>query len=156
MKPLLIGLNNPVRPERYFALYPWPAGCAGYRVWRALNLIRPTISRLDYVRRFDRCNLYGQTLPTGRLRRQRYRELALTMANWITHAEYTRVVLFGREVHDAFAPGLKTLPFEHIFLGPLRIEYFYAPHPSGRNPFYNDQDNVRGLGALLSRILEES
>jgi len=126
--PILVGLDNPHRPEPEYALYPLPRGCTGWRIWQMLNS-RTGASRQDYVRVFDRRNVCD-------------------MADESEFPAGSTVVLLGEQVR-CWADRRIGLP--RVFLLPQVIDgvtYRQIPHPSGLNLFYNSPVN-RGLVALM-------
>jgi hypothetical protein len=56
MKPILIGMNNPVSTRTGHELYPLPVGCTGHRIWDMLHQ-RTRATMREYVEAFERRNL---------------------------------------------------------------------------------------------------
>jgi hypothetical protein len=59
------------------------------------------------------------------------------------------VVILGAEVWRVL--GLKARPPGTCTIA-LGARYYFLPHPSGRNLFYNDEENRRMAGTLLRRL----
>jgi hypothetical protein len=136
-RPILIGMNNPVYPgQPEFALYPYPPGCTGERIWEMINERTP-LSKQEYLRAFDRRNLVdsGDWRPG---------EAADRAAELLPDLRGREIVLLGSQVRRAF--GLPAL-----LIHPLRwrgVRWRQIPHPSGRNLWYNDP-TCRALVAML-------
>lgn len=128
MKPVLIGISNPHPVE---ALSPSIAGTTGWRLWKMLNDQVPWVTQQDYMRAFERQNFRDgyYLLPRKRT-----------------------VVLLGDEVRRAYG-------FPRLFLHPIAWGDSLVrqiPHPSGRNPFYNDPAARALVGQLLADLYTES
>jgi hypothetical protein len=156
MNPLLIGMNNPYGTDPHYALYPLPEGSAGGRLYEMIHEATG-LSRSQYVRSFDRINLVeGPWSPSKA--RSRVIDLRPSLAGRV-------VVMLGREVQLAFEVVVPIMEEAQLFeVGPALargspgglITYYAIPHPSGRNPWYNDPQNRCRVVALLRRIHEEA
>ncbi|MDE2426253.1 MAG: hypothetical protein KGO96_10155 [Elusimicrobia bacterium] len=149
-RPTLIGMNNPisVRPEH--ALYPFPRGCAGNRLWQMLHAIEPEATASNYVRVFRRLNLVigPWNLASARARAD---DLLPELADGAP------VILLGREVAKAFnlPADLAPLVWVSVPVGEDEARFHYFPHPSGRNLWYNDPENYAAAGQRLADIYRE-
>lgn len=143
MKPILIGMNNPVSTTAGHELYPAPDGCTGHRLWKMLNA-RTEASCQEYLDVFERRNL---------VRGMVYDKKLATMAAERIYAELwgsgRTVILLGRDVQKAFG-------HPPVLLHPQLIggtHWRQIPHPSGRNPWYNEKKNQDLVGVLLEELL---
>lgn len=125
IRPILVGLNNPHSTDPRAALLPRPIGSAGHRLFK--------MSRLDwsdYNAVFERVNVVDIEYPAISLRDR-------------------RVVVFGREAWMYL--DLDPIdPMQYTFRWGSRVTF--APHPSGRNHFYNDPRNRERLRVVLREI----
>lgn len=145
MKPILCGMNNPVSNDPEHSLWPQPPGCAGHRLAKMLCDVS-MIGRGAYIKGFDRRNLLvGRWVPTAA------REAAQLFEHEQTEAEEkpAAVVLLGNDVRDAFRHAPR------LVHGYRRggVTYRQVPHPSGRNPWYNDPDHRLVVGLMLEELL---
>lgn len=142
MKPILIGMNNPVSVEKGHELYPAPQGCTGHRLWTMLSA-RTGCSRWEYLERFERRNLVRSKLYDKTIARLNaadiFRELFGTGRT---------VVLLGRDVQVAF--GHPPLLVHPQMIG--GCTWRQIPHPSGLNRWYNNPENVRVVELLLEEL----
>lgn len=176
-KPVLVGMNNPYNSDPHFALYPSPKGCAGYNVYAMLAEARERrvsaygpdsvreLTRASYVKGFDRRNVLSARTWTKREAREQGRILAKELCG-------RRVVVFGVQTLEAL--GLNcgwqgVWSNQRVWLE-LRtaqsaldaserrphIEYWLAPHPSGRCREYNDPSMRERVGDLLLRLYDEA
>lgn len=144
MRPVLVGMNNPLSEKPEHALYPMPSGATGHRIWQMLHE-RTGASRAAYLRAFDRRNV----LDSRTWNREAARSAGLTM--WLS-LEGRTVVLLGREVLRAMGLG-QTAPLEwHLDTQ----RWCYMPHPSGLNHWYNDPVNWAAASLRLEQLYEES
>jgi hypothetical protein len=143
MKPVLIGINNPVSTAPGHELYPLPVGCTGHRLWRMLAERLPHVTARDYREAFDRRNLVRGLVVT--------RQVAQHNASLIFAELWgsgRTVVLLGRDVQKAFGhPPLLLHP--QVIGG---CTWRQLPHPSGRNPWYNDPEHRRLAGVLMEEL----
>jgi hypothetical protein len=143
-RPVLVGMNNPISLNPEHALYPWPPGCAGHRLYSMLAEVAPGMGMAAYARLFDRRNLVRGPWNAA---------LASTAADAMrVELAGRQVVLLGREVARAF--GLADLELCTHTLEATRATTFYLlAHPSGRNLHYNKPENRAAAGHLLARLL---
>jgi hypothetical protein len=143
MKPVLIGMNNPLNSDPKFALFPYPPGCTGHRIFCMLQSRRPGVLRKQYLETFDRRNLINDTewvssLPYLRDKAEQMRK------NLVGRT----VVLLGNEVRRAF--GLRP-----VLVHPQEMDgvtWRQLPHPSGRNLWYNDRENYEVAALLIEEL----
>lgn len=130
-------MNNPLSVDPRYALFPAPANCTGYRLWKMLQSRDPTITRKQYLDGFDRRNVLSQLRWDG--------EAAGAAADLIASVLRGRVVLaLGDSVRKALgAPRLLLHPQEW-----RGVTLRQLPHPSGRCRWYNDPVS-RDLAATL-------
>lgn len=137
---ILVGESNPISSDPEYALFCYPIGCAGYRLRRILGLPQHQYLALH------RTNLCVGDWSMARAR-QRALELLDPQAPW--HV----MVLLGRKVAEVFNIGL--VPFtSHVHFCPDRT-LIYIPHPSGRNPVYNQPWAPKRARALLREFAPE-
>lgn len=155
--PLIIGMNNPLSRNPKHALWPDPPGCAGWRLGQLLRedrlLHRDLVTEDDYLGAFDRVNLVVGADWSASRGRSAAEEIRPELVG-------RRVVLLGASVRGAF--GLAGPPVGRVdarWVGgdrtAGRIEFYLIPHPSGRNPWYNDTANRRAAGEVLGWLYEE-
>lgn len=111
MKPLLIGECNPYGADPYYALVPYPDGCAGHRLCHLIL----GMTEDDYLERFERVNLcHGKwSMPAARARAREIWE------------QPGRFILLGAKVCAAWQTPF--VPFEISDGGTALV----LPHPSG-------------------------
>lgn len=150
MKPILLGMNNPISSDSEHALYPYPPGCTGHRLWEMLRAVRPEVMRWDYLKTFDRRDLVSGKLWTISLARDAVRELVLPPGSV--------VVVLGEEVR-------RVLSLERCLIHPRSSPdwpepggpvFRQLPHPSGRNPWYRHPTNRLLAGLLLAQLYDEA
>lgn len=127
-----------------------PLSCGGASGRRLAKLCG--LSHADFESRFARCNLFDEPSPRWDAREARLR--ALAMEKKLRGS----VVLLGRRVAHAFGAGDQPLFAPRaretkLFWALTRgVTYYVAPHPSGRNRWWNYRENVeraeRFWGAL--------
>jgi len=141
VKTVLLGMNNPVSSRPEHALFPYPPGCTGYRVWQLLRTRLPEVSRSDYLSGFDRVNLIHS--------RRWDKAAALHSARRLPSLYQGRTILvFGAAVRDA-------LDLPAVLIHPVQkdgCEWRQLPHPSGRCRWYNDPDCATLAAALLEEL----
>lgn len=145
LRPLLCGMNNPIRSEPQYALYPYPATSAGGRLYDVLRIEWPEANLRQYIRAFSRQNLVAgkqwepqEAKVKGRMLRAEVSEQERT------------VVLLGREVRTAFS-----VPFDHPWVLPLRVgraTVRCVPHPSGLSRWYNEPTNRQLVSMMLAEL----
>lgn len=150
-RPLLVGMNNSLSVEPEHALYPLPDGCTGNRLWKMLhNETGATMQQ--YLAAFERTNLV-----VGPWDKSAGRESAASMLPGLSGRT---VVLLGKAVLASFAGVPKVLSVGDRWdlaargkPGEFEPAMFYAlPHPSGRNPWYNDRENRKRAARLLAEL----
>jgi hypothetical protein len=153
MRPVLVGMNNPLSSDPKYALFPAPSGVTGHRIYQMLQDIGAVQFRKEYIDAFDRRNVLNSRTWDKREARtagpQLWRELS-----------GRTVCLLGREVLAAI--GLQqTMPLEwhgpdEFRTGPQPERWCYIPHPSGLNHWYNNSVCRLAVGLRLEQLLEES
>lgn len=155
-EPLVLLGRAPGTHPRYeprYALYPVPVGCTGYRLWEMTGL--PTS---QYIK-LDRRNLLdywpgrqgqGDKFPV-RAAREAAEAMTPTLAG-------KRVLMMGKGVAQAFGiedPPLLRWATRITNLVP-RCSFRWAvlPHPSGRNRWYNDEENRARAEAFVRRAVQ--
>jgi hypothetical protein len=132
-------MNNPVSSKPEHALFPYPPGCTGHRIFEMLKSRVPDVTRHDYLDRFERRNLVPYKVYDKKMAREH--------AAKIEHELFgsgRSVVLFGADVAGAFGhPRLLLHP--QVIGG---VTWRQVPHPSGRNLWFNLPTN-RDLVAML-------
>lgn len=136
MRPLLIGQAPGPNTRSDKPLFPYPSTSAGGRLQQMTGLTRG-----QYLRTFDRMNLLqhfpgsvqnGDSFPLSKARP------AAQAVEQVLGGR--RVVLVGRNVATAF--GFRESPFFEWFDQPIwGYEAVVVPHPSGRNHWYNNEEN---------------
>jgi hypothetical protein len=136
LRPIIIGMNNPISDVPEHALWPDPPNCAGWRLQQMSGL-----SKHEYLRAFERRNLLiGPWLYVR----------AVKAANDMRpELAGRRVVLLGAEVRRAF--GFKDNA-QHGTTDLFSTTWYFLPHPSGRNLWYNDPANVKVAETLLKEL----
>lgn len=140
MKPLLVGEANPYGGDPYYALYPYPRGCAGHRLCEKVM----GLTDREYLDRFERVNL----CPTKwSMRQARTRAVEILAADGGAERAY---VLLGSRVKAAFGVGhdpfshfrsLRELPGPQVFV--------VLPHPSGLSRAWNAPGSYERARAVL-------
>ncbi len=148
MRPIILGMNNPVSARPEHALFPYPPGCTGHRLLRLLNRRVPDATRQDYLRAFDRRNLLNRLLwsrADARRAAQEFLEVSSPELQGRT------VLVLGREVASL-------LGLEEQLIYPVHlhgITWRQLPHPSGRNHWFNDDVCAELAAMLLEELYEE-
>jgi len=112
-------------------------------------------SREEFLRLADRTNLFEH--PQERWGPVSARDAATTMVvdDW---ARYEHVVLLGRRVADSFREVGSAPFFRCAFYGCATsarsrgTRAYVCPHPSGRNRWWNDQNNRRAARRFFNRL----
>ena len=143
MKPILMGMNNPLSARPEHALFPYPPGCTGHRIWKMLEA-RTGATRSQYLEAFERRNLLNS------LAWKKHEARPAALAVWPQLLGRV-VVLLGNDPRDAFGvPPLLVHPQEYG-----GVTWRQLPHPSGRCHWYNSPKN-RDVAALLLQELYEA
>jgi hypothetical protein len=159
MKPIIVGMNNPISTRPGHELYPAPEGCTGHRLWRMLNS-RTGASRLQYLDTFERRNLVRAVAWDRLAARARAYEMMQEL-----RGTGRTVVLLGQSVREAFDFALRgdgELEFQYG-LPPLLVHpqeaggctWRQVPHPSGRNLWYNAEENRKVVELLMEELYVE-
>lgn len=147
MKPVLLAMNNPIRPEPEYALYPYPPNCTGHRVWRMLDeaaqRVGTHVSRSEYLDGFDRINLLNAREWSACDAAARAQEVLPRLAD-------RRVAVLGVATLRALRLPRPTDWLEWGDGGGLR--YTLMPHPSGRCREYNDPEFRARVGDAILRL----
>lgn len=153
---LLVGLDNPQSSDPRYALYPYPSGCAGWRLWASVIQIHdPMFTERAYMR-IPKTNLFpvGSAVRCGK----RAVEQAGELLRLQLRGQSKHVVLLGTVVRDAVM-GRNTGECEHPMASFVRLkqgdntQYAWIPHPSGRNHFYNSRENQKRIGKFIRELL---
>jgi len=149
VRPVIIGMNNPISLDSHYALYPHPPGCAGHRLWKMLE-VETGATMLQYLRAFDRRNLLPTREWTGpRDARAAAEAMVPTLVD-------RHVLLLGAEVRRAFDLA-DLLPGTSVdLITDDGRRFYYLPHPSGRNLWYNDEANRQLAARVLAGLYELS
>ena len=158
VRPLLVGLHNPLSPEPEFALYPLPERGTGGRI---ADMLRPDFTRSEYLRAFDRVNLLEHDeRVSGKEYAARLQRARVRLIEHVVAGRYQTLVLFGADVWGAVAPVARPARPQWLRWDNLdvvdrgvgwRVRFLTLPHPSGRNLWYNNSANR----AAASRALRE-
>lgn len=141
-RPLLIGMNNPVSTQPGFELYPLPANCTGHRLWTMLNA-RTGATKGQYLEAFERRNLVRGIDYDKTRAKARAHEISMEL-----DGSGRTIILLGQDVRAAFGhPRLLVHP--QVIGG---CTWRQLPHPSGRNIWYNDPENVRVAELLMEEL----
>lgn len=139
-RPILLGMNNPdAKTYSDRALLPDRRGSAGHRLW-----LLSKMARKPYLAAFERRNL----LPNGDWDPDRARVHADAFAK-VNRGR--SVVVLGAQVWKALALR-KVAPGRSLAVRWPGNTYYFLPHPSGRNLFYNREENRQIAGRLLRRL----
>lgn len=162
MRPIIVGMNNPVSTRPGHELYPLPEGCTGNRLWKMLHS-RTGASMRQYVDAFERRNLVvGKEWDRLAARARAYEVVCELRDSGRT------VVVLGQEVRAAFdyvigGDGWANLSNDRGGLPPLLVHpqqaagctWRQVPHPSGLNRWYNDPKNVKLVELLMEELYVE-
>lgn len=143
MKPLIVGMNNPLSSDQRAALLPYPRGSAGWNLWSMARDVCG-VSRGEYRRRLDFRNVLDSRSwdPVA----ARANAHALESA-W----EGRRVVLLGRAVLGVL--WLTPPASVALWRSERGCTWCWLPHPSGLNREYNDPLLRRVAGLLLEDLI---
>lgn len=150
-RPILVGQAAPARANSH-ALLPFPAGCAGERLFRMSGW-----PLLDYLRDLDRVNTLthfpgrsgkGDAFPLSEARPAAARlEQELSLG--------TRLVIYvGKANAQCYGWSLPA-PFTPV-PQPSGGEWAWLPHTSGVVPFWNDPANRARAGELFAWLRQKS
>lgn len=143
-RTVLIGANNPLSSDSDRALYPYPEGATGWRLWRIFNDAYGT-PRSQWLQIFDRRNVMGG--KTWNMDRARI--TGRTLRNELVQAS---AVVFG---HDArVALRLPERPWLVPTVEDDGLVWRFAPHPSRRNMYYNDPVARQNVALMLWELAD--
>jgi hypothetical protein len=135
-------MNNPLSSEPAHALFPHPPGCTGFRLYEMLKSRVPDVTKRQYLDAFDRRNVVEHAVFNREDARQGASKLYVEF-----FGTGRTVVLLGADTANAFGlPRLLLHPQENG-----GVTWRQIPHPSGRNLWYNDEQNR----TLVSMLLED-
>lgn len=147
-----MGLDNPQSSDPRHALFPYPEGCSGNRLMRMMQEAAPSFDRSAYVS-IAKTNLWPIGPAPRAERRLKNMMAAGAMVEQLREQKVT-VVLMGKEVAEAF---YELLPGEmKVFRISGKPKFYWIPHPSGRNHYYNDKARRAKVGRFLVRRYYES
>lgn len=151
--PVIVGMNNPLSDDPRYALYPYPDGSAGHRLYEMLSETTGAL-RVNYLRAFERVNLVESRTWSAAAARAAAGPLLEKFVG-------RTLVLLGQDVAQAL-----NIPAATPWLAPRRVQVslvprvvttlYKMPHPSGRNRWYNVEDNRRAAAEFLARLYRES
>lgn len=148
-RPVLVGMNNPLSDDPEYALFPYPVGSTGHRIYSMLQLLRPATTRGDYCRAFDRRNVLNARLWSDA-------EAKVQGARLRSALQRSRgdrvVVVFGAKAWQAM-----DLPAHAPYVLPCALDgvlWRRLPHPSGRGRWYNETEHRLVLGLLLEELID--
>ncbi|MDO8616898.1 MAG: hypothetical protein Q7T33_14380 [Dehalococcoidia bacterium] len=142
-------MNNPLSDDPEYDLYPYPAGCTGWRLWKMLP---EGTSRQQYLEAFDRRNL----LRAREWDLKKAREAAEAL---LPELDGRLVVVLGTGVRAALGlPGSEPLEMLKTFasVGRRKVTFDWIPfpHPSGRNHWFNRPANRARAAEVLRRLMD--
>jgi len=147
---LIVGLDNPQSSDPRHALFPYPPGCAGHRLFKMMMEVDEYMDRASYTA-IAKSNLF----PCGRMP-TKHKKVNLMMAANVLIASVKDtnkcVILLGNEVRNAVLGEKLGKKWPSARFTEIHgANYAWIPHPSGRNPFYNDTKNRRKVGRFLTK-----
>jgi len=132
---------RPVGLRRGGPLFPNP-GTAGRRLLQVIRRVRPHTTAAEFCETFDRRNVLDSQQWDWQAARDRGSHLRNEFAGCV-------VICLGKEVQ-------KALDLNCVAgAGPYydgKAFYYFLPHPSGRNLWYNESRNCELAGKLLARF----
>lgn len=143
MKPIILGMNNPKSSDPLKVLLPTDEpGSAGNRLWNMTEM-----TETQYLLAFDRRNLLSS-------RTWRNRAAIVAAQKFMEELpERSEVVVLGRLVWFAF--DFEIVPPCERRITANGSKFYFVPHPSGKNLWYNDEDNGKRVGRLLRSLSEK-
>lgn len=131
---LLVGLDNPQSRDPRHALFPYPPGCTGHRLWKMMRDQDEHFSRQMY-HNISKTNLF----PTGPVPTDKsFHRVAGDLLRVQLEGQNQRAVLLGAVVRDSvLATQVQEMPDAMQFVIVQDAWYAWIPHPSGRNRDYN-------------------
>ena len=159
MKPLLIGQAPGPNTLPDYPLFPAPKTSAGGRLQTMTGL-----SRGGYLKAFERVNIFyeyqGKSKKEDRFPVREARLIASSMRPLLAGRT---VVLVGRNVASAFGHEEEFLEWKKVFCRrrspaapeqPFVANMACLPHPSGRNPWYNAEENREAARTFLKELTD--
>lgn len=146
MRPVVVGMNNPLSADPRSALLPAPRGSAGWNLWKMCHDVCG-VSRWEFRQSMEFVNLCDARLWCPLAARAKYERVS---SGW----EGRRVLLLGRAVLGVLrlpAPASGLLWASHA-----GFRWCYAPHPSGLNRDYNDPLTRLAVGLRLEELCKTS
>ena len=147
--PLLIGQAPGPNTDPALPLFPVPWTSAGGRLVQFMG-----ITRGHYLMAFDRINLL-QTFPGKHKRDDKFpmRDAKIAARAIRPLLEDRVVILIGRNVAEAFE--LKIEFHEWVPVLPFCKTLAVVPHPSGRNHWYNSQENKLTARSFWQQVVTQ-
>lgn len=147
MRPILLGMNNPLSDDARHALFPAPEGCTGHRVWKMLREFDESVSMKRYLEMFDRRNLVSGRAWSLAAARDAATLLHGELENYGGADRAPDVIVLGGQTWRALGLERRTnILHSH---GLLSATFWRIPHPSGRNLWYNEERNRRAAARLM-------
>jgi len=144
MKPLLLGMNNPLSDDPRYDLFPYPPGCTGHRL---LQLLSAGTTRGEYMQGFERRNLLHQ-------REWDPHEALRAAERLLPDLDGRFVVVLGSAVRAALGLSrVQALTVSGCVRDGIAFSWLAFPHPSGRNLWYNDPGNREAAGRALYAVM---
>ena len=141
---LLVGEDNPLSMDPRYALYHEPRNCTGQRLQSKILGLRPRQSYLP---------IWRTNLCIGGWDADAAQDRAIVLLG--EDAPWRIIVMLGAKVSGAFtrASGTHVATFSHSLDGrsgrQVRVS---LPHPSGRNPIWNDLTKVDLARSILRGV----
>lgn len=136
MRTVILGMNSPIPG----CLHPDIPGAAGERLFKMSGM---TIS--EWETSFERRNL----LPTKRWDREKATKSGPKVREKLKDRT---VIVLGTEVWRALGLGSRPRHLSSSVISPEGSVFYFLPHPSGRNLFYNHEGNRMAARKLLRRL----
>ena len=151
MRPLLLGMCNPLSDDPEFDLYPYPEGSAGWRLWK---MMPQGTRRGQYLDMFERRNLLRARAWDQTKAREAARALLPELGGRL-------VVVLGTQVRAALGlPLAEPLAVTETRVlavdgrrAPITFSWLAFPHPSGRNRWFNQPENMARARDLLQSLV---
>ncbi len=152
MKPLLVGLHNPLSHHPRDALLPFPSGSTGWRLWMMMRDVDPDCSRQLLVTGCDRKNLWrGEALPSGKTSNAAYQREGRRL---LTSCKgRSNVILLGARVWDSVAACTPPEWMECLEVLP-GCAFWRVPMPFSGNHVYDSLERREQVGQLLLDLLQ--
>lgn len=143
MKPVILGMVNPISDDPAHALYPHPPGCSGHRLWKFSGL-----EKRVYLSVFERRNVIGGQKWDSKLARQRAPQLREEFVGRM-------VVLLGAEVNSIMRGGTPHEMSPPFCWTPDGHGGWMAkvPHTSGLARFFNNTRHQKFLAIFMAELV---